>query len=128
MSDIQFVALDVETTLNGNGDVGLAHPMCPDNHVVLYGIGDTYHQQVVTSPSKVYGFIRGLSTAPIVCGHNLSFDLMYSYKEDLWLKACLQGSLIWDTQLAEYILSGQDRKSTRLNSSHTDISRMPSSA
>ena len=28
--------------------------------------------------------------------------------------------------LDEYI--GQDRKSTRLNSSHTDISRMPSSA
>ena len=30
--------------------------------------------------------------------------------------------------LAEVISYGQDRKSTRLNSSHTDISRMPSSA
>ena len=28
----------------------------------------------------------------------------------------------------DYLYSGQDRKSTRLNSSHTDISRMPSSA
>ena len=27
-----------------------------------------------------------------------------------------------------YAWQGQDRKSTRLNSSHTDISRMPSSA
>ena len=27
-----------------------------------------------------------------------------------------------------YIIGNQDRKSTRLNSSHTDISRMPSSA
>ena len=27
-----------------------------------------------------------------------------------------------------FILTGKDRKSTRLNSSHTDISRMPSSA
>ena len=29
---------------------------------------------------------------------------------------------------AEHESAGQDRKSTRLNSSHTDISRMPSSA
>ena len=31
-------------------------------------------------------------------------------------------------QLAWRVDSSQDRKSTRLNSSHTDISRMPSSA
>ena len=30
--------------------------------------------------------------------------------------------------LAELLLGKGDRKSTRLNSSHTDISRMPSSA
>ena len=30
--------------------------------------------------------------------------------------------------LPTYFLLGLDRKSTRLNSSHTDISRMPSSA
>ena len=29
---------------------------------------------------------------------------------------------------AEALTEGEDRKSTRLNSSHTDISRMPSSA
>ena len=31
-------------------------------------------------------------------------------------------------QLAEVSTSGLDRKSTRLNSSHTTVSRMPSSA
>ena len=29
---------------------------------------------------------------------------------------------------ADFVLEAKDRKSTRLNSSHTDISRMPSSA
>jgi len=33
-----FVAIDVETTLNGNEDIGLAHPMHPDNRVVAFGI------------------------------------------------------------------------------------------
>ena len=32
----------------------------------------------------------------------------------------------WNPKMKEYIFT--DRKSTRLNSSHTDISRMPSSA
>ena len=35
---------------------------------------------------------------------------------------------VLDTPLAESGIVGTDRKSTRLNSSHTDISRMPSSA
>jgi hypothetical protein len=33
-----FCAIDVETTLNGNEDIGLAHPMHPDNRVVAYGM------------------------------------------------------------------------------------------
>ena len=33
-----------------------------------------------------------------------------------------------DITFNNWLTSGQDRKSTRLNSSHTDISRMPSSA
>ena len=43
-----------------------------------------------------------------------------------------KSSLAFDTIYAEgqrrYVESLSDRKSTRLNSSHTDISRMPSSA
>ena len=42
-----------------------------------------------------------------------------------WLKD--HGYKLKETQYKEKLSSG-DRKSTRLNSSHTDISRMPSSA
>mgnify|MGYP003334839747 FL=1 len=114
MSDIQFVALDVETTLNGNGDIGLAHPMCPDNYVVLYGIGDNVLQFVSPDVTPIYTFFK-TSKPVIVCGHNLSFDLMYVYKESPYLKEWLQNNLIWDTQLAEYILSGQRTKFASLD-------------
>ena len=41
----------------------------------------------------------------------------------------LEAMLVTPTRLSTIIISSsQDRKSTRLNSSHTDISRMPSSA
>ena len=33
-----FAAIDVETTLNGNEEIGLAHPMHPMNHIVAYGL------------------------------------------------------------------------------------------
>ena len=55
MSDIQFVALDVETTLNGNEDIGLAHPMSPDNRVVLYGVG-IGSKETITEESSILGF------------------------------------------------------------------------
>ena len=38
------------------------------------------------------------------------------------------GEFVEKFSLEQYIGKKQDRKSTRLNSSHTDISRMPSSA
>jgi DNA polymerase I-like protein with 3'-5' exonuclease and polymerase domains len=54
-----------------------------------------------------------------LCGHNISFDLMYLYKSDGEeihdLKTILQSHKIWDTQLAEYILSGQRTKFSSLD-------------
>jgi DNA polymerase I-like protein with 3'-5' exonuclease and polymerase domains len=111
-----FVAIDVETTLNGNEEVGLAHPMHPDNRVVAFGFcyeGGT--------PSALYdqdSFAASMCEMPpgaIVCGHNLAFDLMYLYRTNEFLKEELQGRRIWDTQLAEYILSAQQTKWSSLD-------------
>ena len=163
-----FVAIDVETTLNGNEDVGLAHPMHPDNRAVAFGVCNSmsYDDPYTTYDVEMFEYkLSTLSPDVILCGHNISFDLMYLYKISTNLKYELQRRPIWDTQLAEYILSAQqtkfasldelsvkyglpikddgikkyfaaglgsdkipDRKSTRLNSSHSQQSRMPSSA
>ena len=32
-----FIGIDVETTMNANEEIGLAHPMHPDNRVIAFG-------------------------------------------------------------------------------------------
>ena len=71
-----FVAVDVETTLNGNEEVGLAHPMHPDNEVVAFGMC-YYEGKPFTSydPDVFLENVCELPPGAVICGHNLSFDL-----------------------------------------------------
>ena len=113
-----FVAIDVETTLNGNEDVGLAHPMHPDNRAVAFGMCNSmsYDDPYTTYDVEMFEYKLGtLSPDTILCGHNISFDLMYLYKMSTDLKYELQRRPIWDTQLAEYILSAQQTKFASLD-------------
>jgi DNA polymerase I-like protein with 3'-5' exonuclease and polymerase domains len=112
-----FVAIDVETTLNANEDVGLAHPMHPDNRVVAWGIMKDvpYYEPQTTYTEAVFeALVEACTPEMVFCGHNLAFDLMYLYKNPR-LKKCIQQFKIWDTQLAEYILSAQQTKWSSLD-------------
>ena len=114
-----FVAIDVETTLNGNEDIGLAHPMHPDNRVVAFGMCQdepltTYFVENFEYSIDVLRMLH-TGTGAVLCGHNLAFDLMYLYKSSPTLKSKLQNFKIWDTQLAEYILSAQQTKWSSLD-------------
>jgi DNA polymerase I-like protein with 3'-5' exonuclease and polymerase domains len=113
----RFVAIDVETTLNGNEDVGLAHPMHPDNRVVAWGIHKDlpgYDPQTTYTEGMFEALVNACDSSNVICGHNLAFDLMYLYKNPT-LKSLLQERKIWDTQLAEYILSAQQTKWSSLD-------------
>ena len=121
MTTPYFLAVDVETTLNGNEDVGLAHPMHPDNRVVYYGVGSAYVPFVTRNPDKFREVISTLREDAVICGHNLAFDLTYMYK-DPELKKLLQNRKIWDTQLAEYILTAQQTKWSSLDELATKYS------
>ena len=112
-----FVAIDVETTLNGNEDIGLAHPMHPDNRVVAFGVrAGSPDLPSAEYDQEMFEFHLGIvRPEAIFCGHNISFDLMYLYKTSTDLKYQLQRHRIWDTQLAEYILSAQQTKFSSLD-------------
>ena len=113
----RFVAIDVETTLNGNEDMGLAHPMHPDNRVVAWGIQKDilgYSPQTTYTEVVFEALVNACDSSNVFCGHNLAFDLMYLYKNPT-LKERLQQFKIWDTQLAEYILSAQQTKWSSLD-------------
>ena len=118
MTTPMFIAIDVETTLNGNEEVGLAHPMHPDNRVVAFGLANSIGKghAFYEAPEFFEDVLNEyLELNPVFCGHNISFDLMYLYKTNLSLKTKLQSYRIWDTQLAEYILSAQQTKWSSLD-------------
>ena len=118
MTKPKFIAIDVETTLNGDEETGTAHPMHPKNYIVWYGMATGYEDAIAVDETEV--FVEKLKVVDkyivdkIFCGHNISFDLMYLYKDKI-LKSYFQSQRIWDTQLAEYILSGQQLKFTSLD-------------
>jgi len=120
---VGYTVIDVETTVN-NSTIGSnkAFPFHPDNRIVLTGQRDLVSSSndpivsltEITNNNKV--LVAGNSYTQVVVGHNLSFDLHYLRKHDYrfmtdnvaqdvisWL--CTH--TIWDTQVAEYILTGQ---------------------
>ena len=86
--------------------------MAPHND----GTGAEMDATSVRAWSEVWGRAKGLAAALLVAG---TFGL---------LSACAPPDLTLLNADGGAIVAKKDRKSTRLNSSHTDISRMPSSA
>ena len=91
--------------------------MHPDNEVVAFGMcyAEVEHPFTSYDADVFTGRICELPPGAVICGHNLAFDLMYLYKTNEVLRDELQGRLIWDTQLAEYILSAQQTKWSSLD-------------
>lgn len=108
---MNLLTIDLETTLNGNENVGKAHPMCKDNYAVYAGLRSSGVSR--TYDLRLSG-ITLIGDFDFVVGHNISFDLMYLYR-DKDNKKWLQEQRLWDTQLAEYLLSGQQIKWSSLD-------------
>lgn len=67
--------------------------------------GNVYRYGVPKADIKAFPF--DLTGVTFLCGHNITFDLLwYWHTPELkaWIKA---GGRIWDTAVAEYLLSGQ---------------------
>jgi DNA polymerase I-like protein with 3'-5' exonuclease and polymerase domains len=117
MSLVPYI-IDVETGIHNRGEDAIgsmkASPFHPDNHIVWSGSIDGDKEGMIVhgafSPSQLSINMKGFPIRVMV-GHNIKFDLLYlmkdvpNFREDIWptLK-------IWDTMLAEYMLSGQVKK------------------
>lgn len=104
-------AFDVETSIEPTQDGKFtASAFHPRTEVVKAGehVGGKFY-------SIVRGALVRLGEREIVAGHNIKFDLHHCYDEMAPAIFVDKGSVIWDTQLADYIISGQENSMTSLN-------------
>ena len=114
------VVIDLETTIRGGKEHG-ASPYWPENQLVAigtyadvgykhwyYGSGGTH----VVPDMVSWWWSAGSHTdetgeTVLLIGHNIGFDLKWLLKMGAIKREDLARIRIWDTQQAEYLLSGQ---------------------
>lgn len=75
---------------------------------LIYNINNTRTVRAVTWDDSESGI--DLSNIQLLIGHNIKYDLLCIWKYG-WLQKWLSnGGVIYDTQLAEYIITGQENK------------------
>ena len=122
-----WAVLDLETTIKSYAK-RKASPFHPDNWVVMGGWATKADP---TPRGRRYSQFRqgdltddfiSLLQAPtrFVVGTNVKFDILHIISKDdralkAWMKYVADGGLIWDLQLAEYVMEGQDQASHMLS-------------
>ena len=92
-------------------------------HTVAGGMGLSLAQLIAARGATVIGTTSALSKAAIAKAHGAANVVLYKDEDVVQRVLALTGGKGVDA-----IFDGVDRKSTRLNSSHSGESRMPSSA
>lgn len=119
--------MDTETTISSLAK-RKASPFHPNNYVVMMGwatkdnphpVGERYQNDGGVRVGQ--RFIELLQTPGLrfVVGVNVKFDILHLIKDPAtykaWMKYVAGGGLVWDLQLAEYVLEGQDQASHMLS-------------
>lgn len=111
------LTLDCETTIR-NKDIGKmqSSSFFPDNHMVCLGLKELDEEPDVFTPVmfSFTDFLEGHKTILLV-GQNIKYDLLWLMRTYPSLHDQLHNLCIWDTQLAEYLLTGQDHKMASLD-------------
>ena len=120
-----WAVLDLETTIKSYAK-RKASPFHPDNWVVMGGWatkadptprGRRYAQ--FRQGDLTDDFIRLQPGTRFLVGQNIKFDILHIIKDDrafkAWMKYVADGGMVWDLQLAEYVLEGLDQASHMLS-------------
>ncbi|WP_033928935.1 hypothetical protein, partial [Vibrio cholerae] len=93
-----------------------ASPFHPDNKMVCFGAKTLDAEPVVFRPEHAdFPTIISSNGVMLLVGQNIKFDLLWMMKTYPDFREMLPNLCIWDTQLAEYLLTGQDHKMASLN-------------
>ena len=123
-----WAVLDLETTIKSYAK-RKASPFHPENWVVMAGwcTKENPHPTGQRYPFARWrqrlteDFIALLTSGVrFLVGQNIKFDILHIISKDeralaAWMEYVANGGLIWDLQLAEYVLEGQDQQSHMLS-------------
>ncbi len=113
-----YCVLDFETTV-GESFKRKSNPFDPKNKIIVSAYKSTY-SDVITYYSKA-GLQDPLplplysSDTEVLVGQNIKFDLLYIWSDQRLQQWLRNGGKIWDTMLAEYLLTGQQETYCSLN-------------
>lgn len=122
---MSWAVVDLETTIK-SGYGRKADPFNPENWVVMMGwctkdapkpegLRMTRNSQRLMTEQ----FVKLLAGRKLLVGQNLKFDLLYLLRDPVayaaWQVWVAEGGNVWDTQIAEYILQGQEQGSHMLS-------------
>lgn len=108
---MKVCVLDFETSISKGIHKGLAKEPSNDFYTIIWGISPN-EVKVMHNPE---GFQRDLPkevrddlfSSDIIIGHNLPFDLSYIIHDKDFHRWVLNGGILWDTQIGEYLITGQ---------------------
>lgn len=115
-----YLVLDIETTMYGGYERG-SNPFYKDR---ILCIGLKYQMRGALTPHRdgrsksirdtlfaLKELQKGwLQNVTVLVGHNIKFDLLFLWENEELQDFFKRGGKIWDTQLSEYILTGQQHK------------------
>ncbi|GEM_PF-3917117 len=124
-----YTVWDVETTTRTSFK-RKANPFDPENFVVMQGYqrkgGPVVGEYYGKAPRPADWFTKLLADTKVLVGVNIKFDLLYALANrhpsndpdrnlSAWMDWVAAGGLVWDCQLAEYLLEGMDQANQMLS-------------
>lgn len=124
---MSYATWDIETTVHSRFK-RKANPYIPENWTVTHGVkhkGDAKVSEYRFGHSRPGpGWLRDVlfkdgKRIQLLIGMNIKFDLQHALTDaanlELWMDYVAEGGMVWDIQLAEYLLCGQSQDSQMLS-------------
>lgn len=121
---VSYLIADIETTIKTSFK-RKANPFDPNNWVVLAGWkfkgGPHRHRRYTGPAEQQHWWLNDAlnQSVRLIVGVNIKFDLLHLLKDPLvykrWQAWVADGGIVWDCQLAEYLLEGQVQSSHMLS-------------
>lgn len=117
-----YCTWDTETTIKTSFK-RKANPFDQANWVVTHGFkhkgGQVQEHRFGRSRPDSGWLVPVLSGTKLLVGFNIKFDLHHALNDpvnlDAWMEYVAEGGLVWDCQLAEYLLNGMGQKDQMLS-------------